>query len=343
MQRAAPIPSAAGTLLMPPSSSRSLVHRRTAIRHFPCMKGSRALHRADDLRRLPVRRRMRLRRVPPLRRPGQAVDWRPCASARRSAGQVGPDQRPSMHALHRRVDSGHVGTAAARIDRVDRVDRSRRLFTPSRGRRNACSTSSYAVIGYEPQRHRAAHRSRTCRSRPSRNKPYRHRRVRCKRESMHIDKIMDRWLLSSVHQRYRRGVSCDNVVSAVCMAIERNHARSQPNRPAGTAPRVARLRAIFPADARASQWPSTCRPRDDFLRPSVPSCSCPPDRREGSGMHVKLSAKGSPIVHMQVLARLIAIERNVDTRQVRKLSPVHGMTPTADWSRNAEAGFRREV
>ena len=60
-------------------------------------------------------------------------------------------------------------------------------------------------------------------------------------------------------------------------------------------------------------------------------------------MHVKLSAKGSPIVHMQVLARLIAIERNVDTRQVRKLSPVHGMTPTADWSRNAEACFRREV
>ena len=116
MQRAAPIPSAAGTLLMPPSSSRSLVHRRTAIRHFPCMKGSRALHRADDLRRLPVRRRMRLRRVPPLRRPGQAVDWRPCASARRSAGSGERDQWSSRQfSLASRKGADMVAAIAASL------------------------------------------------------------------------------------------------------------------------------------------------------------------------------------------------------------------------------------
>ena len=57
----------------------------------------------------------------------------------------------------------------------------------------------------------------------------------------------------------------------------------------------------------------------------------------------KMVAKVSPGAHLRVAAQPIAAARNVVSRQVRKLSPVHGISPTADSSRNAEACFRREV
>ena len=58
----------------------------------------------------------------------------------------------------------------------------------------------------------------------------------------------------------------------------------------------------------------------------------------------KMVAKVSPGIHAHAfMCPAGAGGSDVDSRQVRKLSPVHGMSPTADSSRNAEACFRREV
>lgn len=78
-----------------------------------------------------------------------------------------------------------------------------------------------------------------------------------------------------VHRSGRRHVSVDSCVDTGCQAIERHLDRTAPTKREQTA-----RRNLISGGSKAS---STYRTRDENVRPSVPSCSCPPRRGGGWG------------------------------------------------------------
>ena len=96
----------------------------------------------------------------------------------------------------------------------------------------------------------------------------------------------------------------------------------------------------FPAEVRADRRvahetkSSVCQSHIAVVRPT---------RGGAAVLGPKMVAKGSPNVLAPACIAVDVAASSEDPKQVRKLSPVLGMSPTADSSRNAEACFRREV